>query len=121
MIPEHTDETESTPFINCVIHQLTGAQILYYLLNIWTVDSQKPVVLWCRKGDAVSRASAIRVALSKERKSRDAVRTFELRVSEPWPYTHKGIKGEAIRIHRELGSMMTRVRAAMTALQGKNR
>lgn len=104
-------------FINCVVHNLTGSQILYYLLHVWSQDRAQPVVLWCRKGEAEWKANSARVSLSKERRSRKFPRTFELRFSEPWPYTFEGVKGEAIRVERVSGTIQTQVRAAWAALK----
>ncbi len=103
-------------FVDCVTHSLTGAQILYYALHEWRDDQTQPVVLWCRKGDAEWKANALRVALSKERKERSIPRTFELRFSKPWPHTHNGLKGEAIKVERVNGTTMTRIRAAFQQL-----
>jgi hypothetical protein len=101
-------------FINCVVHSLTGSQILYHLFSIWSENPNESVILWCRKGDAEWKVNAVRVALSKERKARGVPRTFELRFSEvPWPYTFMGIKGEAVKVERVNGSIQTRMRAAM--------
>lgn len=109
-------------FINSVIHSLTGAQILYYLFHTWEQDSGRSVIIWCDKGEAVAKMNAIRVALAKERGARGQQRTFELKFSEPWPYTHMGIKGEAIKVERVGGNMQTRMRAAFVTLaqKGKN-
>lgn len=108
-------------FVNCVTHSLTGAQILFYLLHSWNDDSEKAVILWCRKGDAEWKANALRVALSKERKARDIPRTFELRFSQPWPHTHNGFKGEAIKVLKVRGSMQTQMRAAFLHMQTKDK
>lgn len=104
-------------FINCVVHNLTGSQILFYLFTTWSEESTRPVILWCRKGDAEWKMNAVRVALSRERRSRGIPRTFELRFSEPWPYTYEGIKGEAIKVERHSGTLQTRVRAAIAAMK----
>lgn len=100
-------------FINTVTHNLTGAQILYYLFNIWSDVPNQPVTLWCQRDEAEWKANAIRVALSKERKSRKIPRTFELKFSHTWPHTYEGIKGEAIKVERSGGSIQTRMRAAL--------
>jgi len=106
-------------FVNTVIHSLTGAQILFHLLHVWRDEPTRSVILWCRKGEALAKMSAIRVALSKERGVRGTPRTFELRFSEQWPYTHEGIKGEAIKVERVAGTIMTRMQAAMMSIQTK--
>lgn len=111
--PEH--KRFDPGFINCVTHELTGAQILFYLMHTWATEPTLSVILWCRE-DAISKGNNLRVALSKERKERKLVRTFELRMSEPWPYTHMGIRGEAIKIERVAGTLQTRVQAAAQAL-----
>lgn len=104
-------------FINSVTHSLTGNQVLFYLMHMWASDSTMPVIIWCNRSDALYKASNIRTALSKERKSRNLPRTFELRFSEPWPYTHMGIKGEAIKVERVGGTIQTRLQAAMEKLR----
>jgi hypothetical protein len=104
-------------FVNCVTHSLTGAQILYHMMHSWNQSEDMPVTLWCRKGDAVAKASTVRVALSKERRDRNVLRTFELRLSEAFPYTHFGIQGEAIVIYRVKGGKMTQLQAAFTAIK----
>lgn len=106
-------------FINCVVHSLTGAQILYYLLHVWSKESNRPVVLWCAKGEGSQKVNVVRVALAKERKARGLPRTFELRFSDPWPYTHNGIKGEAIKVEQVGGTMQTRMQAAFFAMKRK--
>jgi hypothetical protein len=103
-------------FINCVTHSLTGAQVLYYLFHTWSKEPNRAVTLWCDKGDALQKMNAIRVALAKERKARSLPRTFELRFSDTWPYTHLGIKGEAIKVERTSGTMQTRMRAALLSM-----
>jgi hypothetical protein len=108
-------------FINTVTHNLTGAQTLYYLFNIWMDFPSQSVVLWCERDDAEAKCNAIRVALSKERKLRSIPRTFELRFSETWPYTYNGIKGQAVKIERIGGSIRTRMRAAMLEMSMKGR
>lgn len=109
-------------FINGVIHSLTGAQILYYLFFSWESQPNRPVILWCQKGETAGKVNAIRVALAKERKARDLPRTFELRFSQHWPYTHEGIKGEAIKIERSSGGLRMQMRTAMLTLNnGVNR
>lgn len=106
-------------FINSVVHSLTGAQILYYLLHTWASEPNRPVIIWCQTGEGSAKENSIRVALSKERKARDLPRTFELRFSAPWPYTHNGIKGEAIKVERTGGGVQTRMQAAFLAMQRK--
>jgi ribosomal protein S9 len=106
-------------FINSVVHQLTGGQILYYLLHTWSQEPNRTVIIWCQAGDAAAKENAIRVALAKERKARGLPRTFELKFSTPWPYTHQGIKGEAIKVERTGGGMQTRMQAAFLAMQRK--
>lgn len=103
-------------FINCVTHELSGAQILFYLLHTWEKTPLQPVILWCRE-EATAKANAVRVALSRERKAHNLTRVFELRVSEPWPYTYMGIRGEAIKIERVAGTMQTRVQAAFEKMK----
>lgn len=100
-------------FINAVTHPLTGAQLLYYLMHTWEDDPSRLVTLWCRRGEAYSKANSVRVALSKERRARRLKRVYELRVSSYWPYTHEGIKGEAINIERVEGTLQTQMRAAL--------
>jgi hypothetical protein len=108
-----------TGFVNCVVHSLTGAQVLYYLLHIWSREPRRSVILWCATGEAVAKSNSLRVALSKERKAKDLPRTFELKFSEPWPYTYLGIKGEAIKVEKLGGSIATRMRSAMLAMNRK--
>lgn len=103
-------------FINCLVHNLTGAQVLFYLFHAWKDDPNRAVILWCEKGEALKKMNSIRVALSKERKARGLLRTFELRFSFPWPYTHNGIKGEAIKVEQVGGTLLTQMRAAFTEL-----
>ena len=113
----HLPVSEYDPgFINCVIHSLSGAQVLYHLFHRWESDPNRPIIIWCEKGETSAKANAIRVALSKERKARGLPRTFELKFSEQWPYTHDGIKGEALKITRHGGTMLTRMRAAMLSI-----
>ncbi len=108
-------------FIDCVVHALTGAQVLFYLFNIWENESIYSTVIWCNKGETSAKVNAIRVALSKERAARGLPRTFELKFSESWPYTHNGIKGEAVKITRHRGSNATRLRAAFVSLAQKGK
>jgi len=98
-------------FFDVATHQMSGPQILYYLFNAW--QTRDSVILWCRKGDGESKINTIRVALSKERKSRGAMRTFELRFGEPFAYTHNEIKGEAFKVEKIRGSFSTQFSAAM--------
>ena len=98
-------------FFDIATHQLSGPQILYYLFNAW--QTQDSVILWCRKGDGASKINTIRVALSKERKSRGVMRTFELRFNDPWPYTYNGVKGEAFKVEKIRGSFSTQFSDAM--------
>lgn len=105
--------------INCVVHSLTGAQVLYYLFHIWEDESVYSTILWCDKGETSAKVNAVRVALSKERAARGLPRTFELKFSQPWPYTHMGIKGEAVKVERLRGNSATRLRAAFVALAQK--
>lgn len=104
-------------FINSVTHSLTGNQVLFYLMHTWASDPTQAIIIWCNRADAVYKMNSIRTALSKERKSRNTPRTFELRFSEPWPYTHMGIKGEAIKVERVGGTTMTRMQAALQKLR----
>lgn len=104
-------------FVNCVTHSLTGAQILFYAFHSWATDQNQSITLWCRKGDAQQKANALRVALAKERKQRQIPRTFELRFGEVFPYTHDGVKGEAIKVERVGGTLQTRMRAAFFEIQ----
>lgn len=113
LVPEHNSDPG---FINCVIHSLTGAQILYYLFLTWNQEPARSIIIWCEKGETSAKVNAIRVALAKERGSRGLPRTFELKFSEPWPHTHLGIKGEAIKIEKSGGSVQTRMRAAFVSL-----
>ncbi len=106
-------------FVNCVTHTLSGAQVLYHVLHTWHREEDSLIVIWCFEGEAQAKANAIRVALSKERKDRKLLRTFELRFSEPFRYTHLGIKGEAIIIRRDTGTMQTQVQAAFASFQFK--
>jgi hypothetical protein len=109
--------TQGDPgFINCVVHSLTGAQVLYYLFHTWSQEPDRSVIIWCEKGETLAKMNAIRVALAKERKARGLPRTFELKFSESWPHTHLGIKGEAIKVERIGGTMQTRMRAAFLSL-----
>lgn len=107
--------------VNCVVHSLSGAQVLFYLFHIWEVENRDSAIIWCGTGETYAKVNAIRVALSKERAARKLPRTFELRFSESWPHTHMNIKGEAIKVERLLGSQLTQLRAAMVRLtaQGK--
>lgn len=107
-------------FIDCVVHSLTGAQVLYYLFHTWSQDQTRSVVIWCERGETQAKVNAIRVALAKERKARGLPRTFELRFSEPWPHTHIGIKGEAIKVERVGGTMHTRMQAAFLTLMERS-
>lgn len=104
-------------FIDCITHALTSNQILHYLALTWAEDKERVVILWCHTGEAAAKAQSIRVALSKERKRRGEVRTFEIRVSSAWPYTHRGVKGEAIKIWRDRGTKMTRMYAALKQMK----
>lgn len=104
-------------FINCLVHSLTGAQILFYLFHTWRDEPTRAVTLWCEKGEGLQKMNAIRVALSKERKLRNLPRTFELRFSDTWPYTHMGIKGEAIKVEQVSGTLLTQMRAAFLELK----
>lgn len=107
------DRKEFDPgFIDSVTHALTGAQVLYHMLHTWESQPRLPIIIWCL-GDAGFKADSIRVALSRERKANNAPRTFELRFSEPWKHTHMGVRGEAIKVTRELGRTTTRIQAAM--------
>lgn len=108
-------------FIDCVVHTLSGAQVLFYLFHIWENESIYSTVIWCNKGETSQKVNAIRVALSKERAARSLPRTFELRFSESWPYTHNGIKGEAVKITRHRGSNATRIRAAFVTLANRGK
>jgi hypothetical protein len=103
-------------FIDSVVHGLTGAQILFYLFHTWNREPARPVIIWCEQGEAAGKVNAIRVALAKERKARDLPRTFELKFSDRWPYTHNGIKGEAIKVERMRGTLQTQMRAAFISL-----
>lgn len=104
-------------FINSVVHQLTGAQLLYYLFHTWSMSENRPVIVWCQTGEAAAKQNAIRVALAKERAARNLPSTFELKFSATWPYTHDGIKGEAIKIERTSGGLKTRMQAAFLNMQ----
>lgn len=103
-------------FIDCMVHSLTGAQILYYLFHTWSQNQTQSIIIWCERGETDAKVNAIRVALAKERKARGLPRTFELRFSESWPHTHNGIKGEAIKVDRIGGGVQTRMRAAFLTL-----
>jgi hypothetical protein len=107
-------------FINSVTHSLTGAQILYYLFHTWATEPNRSVIIWCQSGEAASKENSIRVALAKERKARGLPRTFEMKFSAAWPYTHNGIKGEAIKVERTGGGIQTRMQAAFLAMQRKH-
>lgn len=104
-------------FIDCVTHNLTGMQTLYHMLYNWKEDSRRPLILWCLKGTTEAQKNTIKVALSRERKIRGAVRTFELRFGEAWPYTHDGIRGDAMVVTRSLGSLTTRMNEAFQYLK----
>lgn len=103
--------------MDCLTHQLTGAQVLFHLMNVWRDNPNQPVTLWFFRGEAEKRLKSIRVALSKERSDRDITRTFELRFSESWPHTHDGIKGEAMKVTRVSGGTTTRLNAAFAVLK----
>ena len=103
-------------FINSVVHSLTGAQCLFYMFHAWSTNPSLPIIFWCKRGDGEGKINAIRVALAKERKARNVPRTFELRFSEPWPDTHLGVKGEAIKVERVSGSLHTQMSAAFHKL-----
>lgn len=103
-------------FINCVTHSLTGVQVLYHLGLTWAQLPSQSIIVWCLPGDALAKANVVRVALSRERKARGLSAQFELRFSEPFPYTHMGIKGEAIKVTKVRGGGLTQMRAAFAAL-----
>lgn len=100
-------------FVDCVVHNLTGAQIIFRLMYAWKAHPSMPVVLWCRKGDAVHKMNAIRVALSRERKSRNIPRTFELEFSAIFPQEHMEIRGESVRVRKTKGTLLTQMRAVV--------
>jgi len=107
-------------FIDCMVHSLTGAQVLYYLFHTWSQHQTQSVIIWCERGETPAKVNAVRVALAKERKARSLPRTFELRFSDPWPYTHNGIKGEAIKVERVSGTLQTRMQSAFMTLMEKS-
>ncbi len=113
----HSDDPVAPAFIDTATHFLTGAQVLFHLFHTWEVEPNRPVTLWSLRGEGIAKMKVIRVALSKERNERKTYRTFELRFSEPYPYTFRGIKGEAMRVVRVAGTMQTRINAAFVQLK----
>lgn len=111
---EHIDPESG--FIDCVVHSLTGGQVLFYLLRTWEKNPNQPVTVWTRDGEAVNKVKAMRVVLSKRRKANKQPRLFEIHCSEAWRHTHNGIRGEAVLVTRETATVSTQVKVAFMKL-----
>lgn len=109
------------PFIiDTTLHALTGAQLLYHALRYWQRNPDEPVLLWALRGDTAFRVNGLRVALSKERKARKALRTFRVCTGDTWPFTLSGVKGEVVKLTRTSGGPAARAAAAVSQLDLTN-
>lgn len=90
-----------TKIVDTITHNYSGRQLLWLLLKHWRQPTKTPFTIVARRGEAQWKVNALRVALSKERKSQDATSYYGLSVSETFPYTleSSAYKGEAVVVY----------------------
>lgn len=93
--------------LNYLRHPITSKQALDTILECWTESRKLPIMLVSYRGDAEESAKRIRVALSKEKaKIAKADRPhYGFTISDPFPYTDGGRKGEAVMIRYRMTSL----------------
>ena len=91
--------------INYLRHQLTARQSLSILLECWRESRSNPVILIAPTGACETVIRSIRVILSKERKAASRKSAFGFVISNVFPYTDNGIKGEAVVVYWRLTSL----------------
>lgn len=81
--------------INFLRHPMSGRQALLIALECWKEDRRIPVFIIAPPGETEDKVSAIRVALSRERKETKRKYRFTIHAGEAFKYTDEGEVGEA--------------------------
>lgn len=90
--------------INFLRHPMSARQALAIALECWKEDRESPIALITPAGESLQVAKTIRVSFARERKKME----HQLRVSygftlsQPFPYTDAGVRGEAVIIRWRL-------------------
>jgi len=93
--------------LNYLRHPITSRQALDMFLECWMESRKLPIMIVSYRGDAEESAKRIRVALSKEKaKISKADRPhYGFTISDPFPYTDGGRRGEAVVIRYRMTSL----------------